>query len=241
MFRTSNSISFINAFFFDSLVLGKVGVGVWFFFGYDLSNLAAIEVIARRVELIVYQYRERSREGFRGLGARERCAAVMCGEEADLFDGVGKIAGGACVAPAIVEFVASELEKTAKIDKQSRKAREEKALLQKPTDGPGGRSARIEVSARKSIGRPSSWYGLPRRLKQAARVVVLPIPHSEALPLCSVQWSVSCQNPFHAPRVFSLGSLSVKKTFYRTLYAASTSYEVGACGARTCRCVRTFL
>ena len=39
-------------------------------------------------------------------------AAVLGGEEADVFDGVGKIAGGACVAPAIVEVVASELEKT---------------------------------------------------------------------------------------------------------------------------------
>ena len=37
------------------------------------------------------------------------------------------------VAPAIVEFVAAELEKTAKIDKQSRKAREEKALLRTTT------------------------------------------------------------------------------------------------------------
>ena len=40
-----------------------------------------------------------------------------------------KIAGGAMVAPQIVEFVANELEKTVKIDKQARKAREEKAAL----------------------------------------------------------------------------------------------------------------
>ena len=101
----------------------------------DLSNLAVVEVICRRAELIEYQYRERAREGLRasglGTGASTSLtgASVLGGEEADLFDGVGKIAGGAMVAPQIVEFVAAELEKTAKIDKQARKAREEKALL----------------------------------------------------------------------------------------------------------------
>ena len=66
-------------------------------------------------------------------------AAVLGGEEAGLFDGVGKIAGGAMVAPPIVDFVANELEKTAKIDKQAQKAREEKAALRNtrpPVDDP---------------------------------------------------------------------------------------------------------
>ena len=52
---------------------------------------------------------------------------MLDGEEADLFDGVEGIAGGACVAPAIVEFAANQLEKTSKIDKQSREARKGKA------------------------------------------------------------------------------------------------------------------
>ena len=85
--------------------------------------------------LIEYQYRERARESLRaavlGTGASSSLtgAAALGGEEADLFDGVGEIAGGAVVAPQIVEFVANELKKTAKIDKQARKAREEKAAL----------------------------------------------------------------------------------------------------------------
>ena len=54
---------------------------------------------------------------------------VLGGEEADHFDGVGKLAGGASMAPQIVELVVAELEKTAKIDKQARKAREEKTVL----------------------------------------------------------------------------------------------------------------
>ena len=110
----------------------------------DLSNLAVIEAICRRAELIEYQYRERAREGLRASGLGTGAAAsltgsaVLGGEEADLFDGVGKVAGGAMVAPAIVEFVAAELEKTARIDKQARKAREEKALMRHAKDdGPG--------------------------------------------------------------------------------------------------------
>ncbi len=44
------------------------------------------------------------------------------------------------VAPPIVQYVADELEKTARVDKQARKAREEKALLRvgKNDDGPDG-------------------------------------------------------------------------------------------------------
>ena len=111
----------------------------------DMSNLAVIEAIARRAEVIEYQYRECARKGLRaaGLGSGASSsltgAAVLGGEEADLFDGVGNIASGAMVAPMIVEFVANELEKTAKIDKQARKAREEKAAIRntkQPVDDP---------------------------------------------------------------------------------------------------------
>ena len=47
-----------------------------------------------------------------------------------MFDGMGETAGGAMVSPTIVQFVTDELEKTARVVKQARKAREEKALLQ---------------------------------------------------------------------------------------------------------------
>ena len=48
--------------------------------------------------------------------------------------GSGRLLGGG-VAPAIVEFVASELEKTAKSDRESKQAQEEKALFHNPTSG----------------------------------------------------------------------------------------------------------
>ena len=212
----------------------------------DLSNPAVIEVIARRVELIEYQHREGSREGLRAssLGTAASAAltgaAVLASEEADLFDGVGKIAGGACVAPAIVEFRDSELEKTAKLDKHSRKAREEKALLQNPTscaDDPHGED---REGAGNSGVRTSSWCGSQRRLNHASGVVVIHSPTRSKLPFCSVRWQVSCQYLSLTPCVFSLDR-SVQTTLYRTLYAASTKraakwwhVATGECGTAAC-------
>ena len=82
----------------------------------DLCDSAIIETIARRARFTELQYRELAREGLRGpgldMGAAPSLAgsSVLGGEEADLFDGVGKVAGGVMVAPAIVEFVGEELE-----------------------------------------------------------------------------------------------------------------------------------
>ena len=102
----------------------------------DLGNLAVAEAMARRLQLIEYQYRQRAREAHRG-GAQGGAASstltgltVMGGEEADLFDGVGKLDSMVCVAPPLVQWIAGELKKTADIDKSARKAREEKALIQ---------------------------------------------------------------------------------------------------------------
>ncbi len=58
----------------------------------------------------------------------------MQGEEAALFDGVGKTDTSVCVCPQRVEWISGELEKTAKIDKAARKAREEKALARGSAD-----------------------------------------------------------------------------------------------------------
>ena len=63
-----------------------------------------------------------------------------------LFQCCGEDCEWACIAPGIVEF--SKLVKMVKIDKQSRKARQEKALLQNLTsgaDGPHERAAGVVV------------------------------------------------------------------------------------------------
>ena len=106
----------------------------------DCANLAILEAITRRLQLIEYQYRERSREGARG-GAQGGAAsgtltglAVMAGDEADLFDGVGRLDGVVCVAPELITWISAELKRTADIDKAARKAREEKALARGSAD-----------------------------------------------------------------------------------------------------------
>ena len=54
--------------------------------------------------------------------------AQVTADEADLFEGIGHVHGTVCCAPELVAHVASELEKESKIQKEARKAREEKAL-----------------------------------------------------------------------------------------------------------------
>ena len=106
-----------------------------FYDNLDLSNLAVMEAITRRFQLIEYQYRQRSRDAQRG-GAQGGAAsatltglAVMDGQEADLFDGIGRLDSVVCVAPALLAHISEELRKTSEIDKQARKAREERAQL----------------------------------------------------------------------------------------------------------------
>ena len=102
---------------------------------YDMSNSAMLEAVCRRLQLVEYQYRERSRENQLGGGRGGSASGALAGslplgaEEADLFVGVGRLDGVVCVAPHLVEWISRELAKTAEIDKQARKAREEKALL----------------------------------------------------------------------------------------------------------------
>ena len=99
----------------------------------DMGNLSIIEAIARRLQLIEYQYRDRCREGTRGASGGAVPFALsglapMGADEADLFDGLAKADTGACVCPKVVEWISAELKKTADIDKAARKAREERAL-----------------------------------------------------------------------------------------------------------------
>jgi hypothetical protein len=106
----------------------------------DLTNLAMVEAMCRRLQLIEYQYRDRMRDarsgGMQGGAAASGLTglAVMQGEEADLFDGIPKDGGVVCVAPQLVKWISAELERTAQIDKAARKAREENNLLRGTAD-----------------------------------------------------------------------------------------------------------
>lgn len=101
----------------------------------DLANLAGMEIIARRLQLIEYQYRDRVRDtertvssGASGLLGQN----LMTADEADLFDGASHVAPTVCCCPLLVAHVSEELGKEARIHSEARKAREEKALLRGP-------------------------------------------------------------------------------------------------------------
>ena len=103
----------------------------------DIPNLASLEVVARRLETIEYSYKDRTRDGERGMPAAAAGSSLggfnlLSFDEADLFDGSGHVGSTVCCAPSLVEHVSKELEKEAQIQKQARKAREERALTRNP-------------------------------------------------------------------------------------------------------------
>ena len=86
------------------------------------------------MQLIQFQYRERSREGalggFQGgaASAAVTCHLAMQGEEAILFDGFSKVDGTARICQQLVQWISEELKRKAEIDKAARNAREERVL-----------------------------------------------------------------------------------------------------------------
>ena len=77
--------------------------------------------------MIEYYHRERSRQA----AASSKDGAPVDREESDVFLGLHRGDGTIMVAPALMSFVAKEMEAQSAIDKQSRKAREERALRRK--------------------------------------------------------------------------------------------------------------
>lgn len=105
----------------------------------DVTNLACLEAVARRLQTIEYQYRERVRDSDQGTssaGASMAGQVMITADEAELFAGSSHVASTICCAPALVEHVSRELEKEARVAKETRKAREERALLRR-TPPPG--------------------------------------------------------------------------------------------------------
>ena len=59
--------------------------------------------------------------------------------EASVFAGTHREAGEAMVCPALLEYVATEVERDASVMEQARKAREERRLLAKGSSEPPGK------------------------------------------------------------------------------------------------------
>jgi len=106
----------------------------------DLPNSAGVEALLRQVQLIEYVYMQDSAAsrgkggGKTGEGKKEKSAGVSFTgfvDELAVFSGSHRETGEAMVCPALLQFVAAEVERDAGILKQVRKAREERAALAK--------------------------------------------------------------------------------------------------------------
>ena len=102
------------------------------FDGLELCNLASLEVTMRHAQLVEYVYVQEAatREVKGGKGKGRMQAGLL--DEASVFSGTHRETGEAMICPALLDYVAAEVERDASVMKQVRKAREERRLLAKP-------------------------------------------------------------------------------------------------------------
>ena len=92
----------------------------------DIVNLASMEHLLRSAQLIEYYHRERSRQ--EGATSSKDSKVGLDMEEQTVMLGVHQSQGNLMIAPDLITYTSKELERQSAIDKQSRKAREERAL-----------------------------------------------------------------------------------------------------------------
>ena len=101
--------------------------------GIDVANSAAFESLLRQAELIEYTYHMEQKGGSSGKGKGKAKAGERAGvlEEAAIFAGSHRDSGELMCAPDLLDYVSKEVERDAGVLKQIRKAREERAALNK--------------------------------------------------------------------------------------------------------------
>lgn len=108
----------------------------------DIVNLASIEALVRRLQLIEYAYQIEESNlyggggkggnngggngGGKGKGGGRSVARAGLLEEQAVFQGTHRDLSGACVSPLLLDYVAKEVERDASVMKSVRKAREER-------------------------------------------------------------------------------------------------------------------
>ena len=98
-------------------------------------NLASCERIARRIQAVEYFDGDRGGSAMAGHSG----GVMMTDDEVDIFEGRAHTGSSVCCDPSMIEHVSKELEKEAAIQKQARKAREEKGLTRAPPPEPEGK------------------------------------------------------------------------------------------------------
>ena len=116
--------------------------------GLDAPNLASLELMMRKAQLCEYVYMQdsdtktdggdKNNKGGNSGGSRTSgLLKVGFLDEAAVFAGAHRDHGDAMVCPLLLEYVAREVERDASVQKQARKARDERAMLKnnKPAQG----------------------------------------------------------------------------------------------------------
>ena len=103
------------------------------FDGLDLSDLAGVELIFRRLQMIEYFHSEKAPGGGKGSGKNKEKKSEdgTFKAEAAIFTGTHRDYGDVMIDPNLLEFVSKEVERDAAVMKQMRKAREERAAASK--------------------------------------------------------------------------------------------------------------
>ena len=98
----------------------------------DIVNNVSFELLLREAQMVEFHYQTLERDAQEKLRKNAKGGAAAQGpsiEEVALFQGAGKTQFESMVCPDLMEHIAKQLERDANILKQSRKAREERALL----------------------------------------------------------------------------------------------------------------
>jgi len=104
--------------------------------GTEVCSLASMEVAMRHAQLVEYVYvQEGAAKEIKSKGKKGKGSSAGLLDEASIFLGARRETCEAMTCPALLEYVAGEVEKDASIMKQVRKARDERRLLGKELGG----------------------------------------------------------------------------------------------------------
>ena len=94
----------------------------------DVVNLCSMEMLLREAQMIEQFYKEEERSKHDKKMKDQKQRRGLSAEEIDLYLGSGKNFSEVMVAPTLTEYISKQLEREASISKNTRKAREERAL-----------------------------------------------------------------------------------------------------------------
>ena len=100
----------------------------------DILNLACFEYLLRRAQLVEYYYHDleqAAEEKSAGASDKKPKSHGPPQSEVRLFTGTNYTHHDAMICPELLEWIGKQLERQSQIQKQSRKAREERALARK--------------------------------------------------------------------------------------------------------------